>query len=113
MSKAYKIEVIAHIGYIDDVAYFFKATDALKEMKRLIAEKKANYKKNDTLAKSEDIPNGGRNGEVKTLDEKDRRDFKENVLYEGTVYSWHKVSYEYDEWDVDGETYRVVEIEVK
>lgn len=113
MTTIYKIELIAHIGYIDDVAYFFKATDALKEMRRIIAEKKEHYKKNDTLAKSEDVPEGKRNGTVHKLDDKERRDFKEHTLYEATLYSWHKTSYEYDEWDVDGETYRVVEIEVK
>lgn len=81
-------------------------------MKALVSEKKKQCRADNSLAKGEDIPKGSKNGVVeKKIDKKSEWD--KDILYEAAIFSWYKCSYEYDEWDVSGEVYRIKQIELK
>ena len=88
---------------ITEMFYFLDLEKAKKHFKKVVLEEKKKCRADKSLAKNE-VLDGKINGEIKVAND----EFKEGYLIEATVYSWYKSSYEYDEWDISGNTYKLV-----
>lgn len=94
--------------WVDDVAYFTDLTKAREELAKRVVARKKELREEDMLAKGNDVPDGKFNGKVEPKSDKNHP----NVLYQADIYFWEKVSYEYDEWDVTGEVWRIRKVPI-
>lgn len=100
--EIYIIQEWNHWGIIE-LFYFLDLEKAKKCFKKLVLEEKKKCRADKSLAKNEDL-DGKINGEIKVAND----EFKDGYLIEATIYAWYKSSYEYDEWDIQGKTYKLV-----
>lgn len=103
----YIIQEWASFG-ISEIAYCLDEKIAISKFKQIVKEEIAKAKKDGTWAKQEDLDRVIPNGHI----EKSDAEFDKNELYSATISTWYKSSYEYDEWDIGGSTFKLVKREL-
>jgi hypothetical protein len=97
------------LGWTDILGFYRNLSDARKEMQKMINE----AKKHDGWVNKKDYE-GKRGGNGKIVEPtKYEQEMRKELVLIADVFQWAKVSYEYDEWDIQGNELRIRQVELQ